>query len=79
MVCGPENLWGRGATTMPSRALWDVSQGTYTHLFRASGEDGSAAMTVVLLALAALVGYVRRPETLRRPEGPHGSGRATAT
>ena len=43
---------------------------TYTHLFRASGEDGSAAMTVVLLALAAIVGYARRPETLRRLEGP---------
>ena len=42
---------------------------TYTHLFRATGEGGSAAVTVVLLALAAIVGYARRPETLRRPEG----------
>ena len=39
---------------------------TYTHLFRATGEVGMALLTLVLLGLAALVAYARRPEGLRR-------------
>lgn len=39
---------------------------TYTHLFRAAGEAGMAVFTVILLSLAALVAYSRRPEALRR-------------
>lgn len=38
---------------------------TYTHLFRADGEGGMAALTVVLLGLAGLVVYARRPDALR--------------
>ncbi len=34
---------------------------TYTHLLRASGQAGEAVATLVLLALAALVGYARFP------------------
>lgn len=34
---------------------------TYTHLFRATGETGMAVFTLVLLGLAALVAYARRP------------------
>lgn len=38
-----------------------VSAGaTYTHLFRAAGDGGSAA-TLVLLALLCLLAYARRP------------------
>ena len=32
---------------------------TYTHLFRASNEAGRAVFTLVLLLLAAVVGYMR--------------------
>lgn len=39
---------------------------TYTHLFRATGEAGMAVFTLVLLGLAALVAWARRPEALRR-------------
>jgi putative oxidoreductase len=45
---------------------------TYTHLFRADGEGGMAAMTVVLLGLNALVAWVRRPASL----GGHAAGAA---
>ncbi|MFZ2493387.1 MAG: DoxX family protein [Thermoanaerobaculia bacterium] len=38
---------------------------TYTHLFRATGEGGMAVATLVLLGLAGLVAYARRPEALR--------------
>lgn len=38
---------------------------TYTHLFRAEGEGGMAAATLVLMGLAALVTYARRPGALR--------------
>jgi len=44
---------------------------TYTHLFHADG--GMAASPLVLLGLAALVAYARRPEALRL------SGTSTAT
>lgn len=37
---------------------------TYTHLFRATGEGGMAALTVVLLSLAGLVAYARRSDAL---------------
>lgn len=40
---------------------------TYTHLFRATGEVGMAVFTIILLSLAALVVYARRPEMLRDP------------
>lgn len=39
---------------------------TYTHLFRATGEGGMAGLTLVLLSLAAVVAYLRRPAALRR-------------
>ena len=45
---------------------------TYTHLFRATGEEGSAAVTIVLLALAAIVAYARRPVTRRRSHASRG-------
>lgn len=45
---------------------------TYTHLFRATGEGGMAAFTVLLLALAAIVAWARRPSSLAR----HAAGAA---
>jgi putative oxidoreductase len=37
----------------------------YTHLLRATGEGAMAIPPLVLLGLAALVAYARRPEALR--------------
>lgn len=37
---------------------------TYTHLFRATGEVGMAAATLLLLALSGLVAYARRRDSL---------------
>ncbi len=35
---------------------------TYTHVIRAPEEAGRASLTLTLLALAALIGYARRPK-----------------
>jgi uncharacterized membrane protein YphA (DoxX/SURF4 family) len=36
---------------------------TYTHLFRAPDEAGRAVITLVLLLVAVVIGYVRRPSS----------------
>lgn len=38
---------------------------TYTHLFRATGEGGMAAFTLLLLAFAGLLAWARRPASFR--------------
>lgn len=38
---------------------------TYTHLFRATGEGGMAGAAIVLLVLASLIAWARRPAPLR--------------
>ncbi len=38
---------------------------TYTHLFRATGEGGMAAFTLVLLVLAGFLAWARRPASVR--------------
>lgn len=52
----PRAAWiGAGALVLA------MAGATYTHLFRATGEGGMAALTVLLGALCAVLAWARRP------------------
>jgi uncharacterized membrane protein YphA (DoxX/SURF4 family) len=72
LVVGAVEVTSAVLLLIPRVAFWGgcalvvvMAGATYTHLFRATGEAGMAVFTLVLLGLAALVAYARRPESPR--------------
>ena len=63
VISGTLLLIPRLATIGASGIAVIMAGATYTHIFRASDEAGRAIFTMILLVVAATIGYARRPRT----------------
>jgi uncharacterized membrane protein YphA (DoxX/SURF4 family) len=62
-------LWPRTAFLGAGGAMVVMLGASYTHVFIATGEAPMAIGTMVIFALAGIVGWARRPRFLRRVAG----------
>jgi putative oxidoreductase len=76
LVVGAVEVVAAGLLLVPRTAFFSAAAlvvvmagAIYTHLFRATGEGAMVIPPLVLMGLAAVVGYARRPDALRQSAG----------